>query len=448
MVTGSVSRGLSLVARSPIALWAAFVLSQLWLGFIAQHARGFPMGDVVTVYRYWVEHGLTYQLWVGIDTAWVYPILALPPMVLASVAGLDRYGFTWLTMVVIVNAITFAFITGWGRARERIGAAWWWIAFLLLLGPIAVARIDAITVAVAIVGGLLLAARPRVAAVLLAIATWIKVWPAALVGAALIATRGRLRIIVGALAVSAVVIITMWAIGGGSSVFSFVTEQTGRGLQVEAPIATFWLWQALAGAPDTFVYYDRDILTFEVHGAAVEAASALTMPLMGVAVLVIVLLGIRAVRAGATAGDLFPGLSLALVTALIAFNKVGSPQFISWLAVPIIVGIAARASGHGRSFRVPAVLGLVLAALTQFIYPYLYGALLKLDPLLLSALTVRNLLEFVLLGWAIVAVIRAPEAADDPDATSWLSSVWPFAVADSAAASSEASRPAVSSPRT
>ena len=98
-------------------------------------------------------------------------------------------------------------------------------------------------------------------------------------------------------------------------------------------------------------------------------------------------------------------LSLALVVALLAFNKVGSPQFALWLAVPIILGLAnQRASG--QSFAVPAGLALAIAALTQLIYPVYYAKVLTLDPVLLVVLTGRNLLYFALLGWAMAVLVR------------------------------------------
>jgi hypothetical protein len=283
-------------------------------------------------------------------------------------------------------------------------------------------------VPLALIGVVLIATRPRAATVVLAVATWIKVWPAAILAAAVIALRDRVLVLVTVLVVSAGIVVAALALGSGSNVLSFVTQQTGRGLQVEAPVTTFWLWQALAGAPDTFVYYDQQILTYQVRGAGVDAVAAVMTPLLALVVIGIAVLGLRAVRAGAAAGDLFPPLTLALVTALMAVNKVGSPQFIAWLAVPVVLGLATSAAGHGRSFRFPAVLALVLAALTQLIYPYLYLELLTLNPLLLSALTVRNILEFVLLGWAIVAVAtssRAPRT-DEPSEGEWLPSVWPF----------------------
>ncbi|MCU1440056.1 MAG: hypothetical protein JWP85_1053 [Rhodoglobus sp.] len=414
------------VIRSPITVWAVFVLAHLWLGLLNLYAPGLPLGDVTIVYKFWVDQALESQFWVGIDSMWVYPILALVPMLAAAAFGPDQYAATWLSMVMILNAVAFGFITGWGRSRERIAVAWWWVGFLLLLGPIALGRIDSVTVPLALVGVALLATRPRAATVVLTLATWIKIWPAALLLAAVVALRERVHIVVSAIVVSAGILVVALALGGGGNVLSFITQQTGRGLQIESPVATIWLWQAIVREPLTFVYYDKQILTYQVQGAGVELASAIMTPLLALAVAVIAMLGVKAHRAGVHAGDLLPPLALALVTALIAFNKVGSPQFIAWLAVPIVLGLATSAAGHGRSFRIPAILGLVIAALTQVIYPYLYVALLNVDPLMLSVLTVRNLLLFVLLGWAVFAVVTAKPAGDNEPDEIWLPSVWPL----------------------
>ena len=414
------------VVRSPATVWAAFVLVHLWLGLLNLYAPGLPLGDVTIVYKFWMDQATGADFWVGIDSVWVYPVVALVPMFAATLFGPEQYGSTWLTMIMLLDAVAFGFVTGWGRSRERTAVAWWWVGFLLLLGPIALGRIDSVTVPLALVGVTLIATRPRAAAVILAIATWVKVWPAALVGAALISLKHRWRILGAVLVVSGAIIVLALAFGSGLNVFSFITQQTGRGVQVESPVATPWLWQALAGVPGARVYYDNDILTYQVQGPGIEVAAELMTPLLGLVVLAVALLGIRAARAGASAGDLFPPLALALVTTLIAVNKVGSPQFIGWLAVPVVLGLATSASGHGRSFRVPATLALVIAALTQVLYPYLYLELLYLNPLLLSVLTVRNALEFVLLGWAVLAIIRAPQQPGDDD-EAWLPSVWPFA---------------------
>jgi hypothetical protein len=90
-------------------------------------------------------------------------------------------------------------------------------------------------------------------------------------------------------------------------------------------------------------------------------------------------------------------------SGVIVFNKVGSPQFMGWLAAPLAVGLA-----YGmRELRIPAVVALVMATLTQAIYPYGYDGLLRVEPFMLWLITIRNLLEFVLLGLAVRMLWRA-----------------------------------------
>lgn len=407
---GPLTRASSLardVVVHPATVWGAFVLAHLWLGLLNLYAPGLPLGDVTIVYKFWMEQGFYGNHWVGIDTVWVYPIVAIVPMLVAWAFGPEQYAATWLSLVMLLNAIALGFVTGWGRSRARVSVAWWWVAFLVVLGPIALGRIDSVTVPLAMIGMLLIARRPRVAIALLTVATWIKVWPAALIASAVIALRSRLSLIAAAAISSAAILGVALLLGSGANVVSFITQQTGRGLQIEAPISTLWLWQVAAGVPDTVVYYDRLILTFQVLGDGVDAAATLMTPVLALAVLAIILLGIRASRQGASAAELLPPLSLALVVALIAFNKVGSPQFVTWIAVPVVLGLATRAAGCGRSFRTPAILALVIAGLTQLIYPYLYSDLLATKVPILIVLTARNLLWFVLLGWAIHAVASA-----------------------------------------
>ena len=395
------------VLSSPLLLWAVFILAHLWLGALNLYGPGQPFADVTIVYRFWIDQALVSNYWVGIDGSWVYPIVALVPMLLARVFGPELFPGTWLSLVLVLDIAAFGVLTGWGRTRRNIGVAWWWVAFLLLLGPIALGRIDSITIPLAIVGALIVATRPRAAAVILTVATWIKVWPAALLAAILISAKARKQIAVGTFVTSVAIIALALSFGAGANVFSFVTQQSVRGLQVEAPISNIWLWQEFAGAANTFVYYDRGVLTWQVRGPGVEVASVLVNPLMILVVVAITLLALLAVRNRVKVQDLLPSLSLAYVVAVIAFNKVGSPQYVTWLAVPIILGLATNAVGRGRPFRTPAIIVLVVAGLTQLIYPYLYGYVLGLNPAMLIVLSVRNLLYFVLLGWAIVTLWRA-----------------------------------------
>jgi hypothetical protein len=423
-------RGIRIVAKSPTVLWSAFVLTHLWLGFLNLNAPGEPLGDVVNQYRYWTEQADLTAYYVGIDKAWVYPIVALVPMIAAGLFGFSNYAGTWLALVFVLDCVAFAVLVGWRRPERSSSLGWWWIAFLLLLGPIALGRIDSISVPVAMVAVLLLSARPKIAAFLLTIATWIKVWPAALIAAVIIASRARLRILLTVAITSAVIVATALALGSGSNVLSFITQQTSRSLQIESPVSTIWMWLSFFQIGGSFPYYNPDINTFEVSGPQTIQVAALLNPLLGMAALVVATLGVVAAQRGAAVTELLAPLALAFITAFIVFNKVGSPQYMTWLAVPILLGLATHTMGHGRSFRFPAILALVAAGLTQVFYPYFYQQLLYLNFPLLVALTMRNILTLVLFGWAVGVVfgLARPFAQHEviADAETWLPSAWPF----------------------
>ncbi len=106
---------------------------------------------------------------------------------------------------------------------------------------------------------------------------------------------------------------------------------------------------------------------------------------------------------------------MLFVAALIAANKVGSPQYIGWFAVPVVWGLAAGRSS-ARRFLPIAVVALVTAALTQAIYPAYYDQVLTVRPGILVVLTLRNVLEVVLLVWSIVGVVRLGTRAVAPSA--------------------------------
>ena len=426
-------RVFAFVAKSPTVLWSAFVLTHLWLGFLNLTAAGQPLGDVVNQYRYWAEQADLTSYYVGIDKSWVYPIVALAPMILAGIFGFGNYAGTWLALVFVLDSVAFAALVGWRRPGRTPSIGWWWIAFLLLLGPIALGRIDSISVPIAIVAVLLLSARPKVASFLLTIATWIKVWPAALIAAVIIASKTRVRILLTAAITSAVIAGIALALGSGSNVLSFVTQQTARSLQIESPASTVWMWLSYFHVGGSFPYYNEDINTFEVTGPQTAAVAALLNPLLGIAVLVIAIVGVVAAQRGAAVTELLAPLALAFVTAFIVFNKVGSPQYMTWLAVPILLGLATNAMGHGRSFRVPAILALAAAGLTQVFYPYFYEQLLYLNEqslALLVALTVRNILTLLLFSWSVRVVVglTRPFAQHEviADTDTWLPSAWPF----------------------
>ncbi|MDQ1575162.1 MAG: hypothetical protein QOH55_312 [Microbacteriaceae bacterium] len=411
----------------PIALWIAFLLVHLLLGYLCLRGPGMPFGDVYLVYKPWALLAQSGSQVVGIQTDWVYPIGALVPIVAPLIFGAKLYTGSWLMMVLVLDAAAFAILTI-GRHRRNLIAAWWWVGFLLLLGPIALARLDSVSVPIVIIALLWLGLRERLAAVLITIATWIKVWPAAILLSVFVALRSRWRVLGAIVGTSLVIVILALTFGSGAHVLSFITMQTTRGLQIEAPISVPWMWEAAFHVPGSFVYYDRTLLTFQVAGPGSETASSLMTPLLAVAVIAVLLIGVRAVRHHAPVARMLPALTLALVATLIAFNKVGSPQYITWLAAPVLLGLVYQ----GRAFRTPAVLVAVTAALTQAFYPYLYDLILTVNPVMLLVLTARNLLLFVILGWALMALWQSATAGDRHEPEPAPAAVWPFAAATEA----------------
>ncbi|MGW9113035.1 hypothetical protein [Microbacterium sp. NPDC055683] len=389
-----------------VVLWAGFVAVHAWVAAAGFWMPNQPMGDVNLVYDPWSTRALSGDGIVGVTESWVYPQLALAPMMLAqALAGIGGYDLGWALLVTALDAVAFAILLGRGRSRARVGAAAFWLAFQLLLGPVGMYRLDAVTVPLAITGLLVLATRPAVASAVLTAGAWVKVWPAALVATAFVALRGRRgAVAVGAVVTTGVVVALVLVSGGAAHLAGFVTMQTGRGLQLEAPVSTAYLWGAMLGIPDWWIFYDREILTFQVTGPNVDAVIAAMTPLLAVAVLAVLGVAFWKAQSGASYRSLVPPLALALVLVLMVFNKVGSPQFHDWLIAPIVLWIVVdRAAARG-----PALAALGCALLTQLVYPLLYMGVMTADPGPVIVLALRNALLVVLLGWVVARLVRLP----------------------------------------
>lgn len=384
-------------------LWVAFAVVHLWVAVLGFVLPNEPMGDVYRVYEPWSTAALTGAGVAGVDSEWVYPQLALVPMVLAhGFAWIAGYTVGWALLVTTVDAVAFAVLVGRARSNGRRSAAWFWLGYMVLLGPIGMYRLDGFTVPLVLLACLWLIGRPWAASMLLAAVTWMKVWPAAVLAAAVIAVRRRVALIGGAALITVFTMAAVILAGGGTHLFGFIADQSARGLQIEAPVSTPYMWGVVLGVDGFWVYYSTELLTFEVTGTQIDPVIAAMTPVLIVVVAAVAVLGAVQALRGARFARLFPALSLALVAGFIVCNKVGSPQYASWLIPSLAVGVML----DRRRWFAPAVLAGAIALLTQAVYPLLYGGLLDPEPVAVTALTLRNALLLALFAWMVVRVAR------------------------------------------
>ena len=387
---------------SPRALLAGFVILHLVFLIFALivSLNGNAFSDT-NIYRDWTRIGFDQDALDGGPSPWVYPVLALLPMALAGIAGPAPFFFLWVLMTTLLNAWAVLKLTDRGRNTEAIPAAWWWLGFTFLMGWLGFARVDGVTAPIVLVALAYGVAHPFIASTLLSIATWMKVWPAAIVLALFTVVRQRVQVVVAGLIVSAVAAGLAAAMGALPLLFNFLTQQGDRGMQLEATFTTPWLWSSVLGVGGSQMYMNTDINSMQVDGPGTEVMSSLMQPLLILAALAATALLVRALRHGIRTGgadrtELLLAGTLTLVSVFIVFNKVGSPQFMVWLGPAVALGLVH----HWRSWRTPAIMLIAIAVLTFLIYPLFYDALSHDNPAMALVLTVRNALLVVLMLWS------------------------------------------------
>ncbi|MET3175151.1 UNVERIFIED_ORG: hypothetical protein ABIB52_003013 [Arthrobacter sp. UYCu721] len=395
--------------NTPRGLLTGFIL--VHLGFLIFAAllslRGEAFSDTF-IYRDWARAGFDEANLSGGPSPWVYPILALIPMALAGLAGPGPFFFLWVLMTTILNGWGLAKLTDRGRNLNAIPAGWWWLIFTLLMGWLGFARVDGLTAPIVLVALAYGVGRPFIASVLLATATWVKVWPAAVMLALFAVVKNRLLVVLAGVATSAVVVALAATIGSVPKLLNFLTQQGDRGMQLEATFTTPWLWLSVLNIGDSRMYMNTDINSMQVDGPGTAVMSVLMQPLLILAALLVAGLTFWALHNGKLNGngkidggvdrtELLLAGALTLATAFVVFNKVGSPQFMVWLAPAVAVGLA-----HSwREWRVPAAMLIAIAVATFFIYPLFYDALSHNNPLMAGVLTIRNVLLVVLFLWSV-----------------------------------------------
>ena len=89
-----------------------------------------------------------------------------------------------------------------------------------------------------------------------------------------------------------------------------------------------------------------------------------------------------------------------MTLTMIVFDKVGSPQYMTWLAAPIAAALGLGLPGWRNTAR----WALVVAGVTQVVFPWLYPAITRGDVSGTVVLAARNVLLVVLLVWTVRAL--------------------------------------------
>ncbi len=382
----------------PSSLWWGFAVIHLY--FLAWMASFFLNGDTFSdteQYRQWAMDGYNPDSLDGKISPWVYPVLAQIPIFLANIAGPSLYLLSWYLIITALNAVGLAFLTRGPRKVKGIAPAWWWLFFTLFMGYLSFARVEGITAPIVLIALLYAAERPVAAGILLSVATWLKVWPAAVLVPIVIASRKRIQVLASGVAVTAVVGLGTYLSGGLPHIMDFLTNQGERGMQLEATFSTPWVWLSVFNIAGSKMADNTAINSTEVYGPGASVAAFLMQPLLILAAVVAAVLLVRALNRGAEREELFLEGALMMTTAFIVFNKVGSPQFIIWLAPVIIAGL----THDWERWKVPAALLMGIAVTTFVIYPLFYTPLIHAHPVMAAILTTRNVLLVVLLWWSV-----------------------------------------------
>ncbi|MEI7419367.1 MAG: hypothetical protein WCK24_00720 [Actinomycetes bacterium] len=380
-----------------IGLVAQLIL--IWLGT----ASGDPLGDVRYTYDAWVSNMIQGHYLLGLTDPWVYPFVAQLPLWLAHWIYPPDYLTGWLLLVVNLNMLLIAYMLGWGKRMDRVRGVWFFILCVFLCGPVAIGRLEVFSLVLTIFATIsFLEKRESTSMQLFNAATWIKVSPMAALFSGFIVSENRKRFVIHMLIGTAAILGIGLLLGGNMNMFSFVGMQSGRGIQVESTIGIFWLIQILLGISGSKIYYDNEILTFQISGFGVtEVASIMTVVQFG-ALAITIFLGFRAVKAGVDRNTAFAWIFLTATLDLLVFNKVGSPQYELWVVGAAIVGILAKTA----NWRLVNWLTIFTSGLSWLIFPVFYGDLLDGNPLGVSLLTLRNVGVIAILVYANIQLTK------------------------------------------
>jgi Glycosyltransferase family 87 len=401
--------------RGPRMIVIGWLITRvLMLGILAGFER-FVVGDVFYYHR-----KINALFTAGLDrTLYEYPtpvvwILALP----YGVAFGSRIGYliAFIVLMLALDAVfTYALWRSTGRRHDT--SIDFWLIFVLLIGPLSYLRFDMLPAVLA--GGALLAARhkPWVTGALTGLGAAVKLWPALLIGAFLSYRSDRRPAGLAFVIVGFGLALISLIFGGWARLISPLTWQSDRGLQIESIWATP-LMLARAASPDQWLVDISQYQAYEIFGPGVDVWIVISNLATLLGLTMIILLTIRAFRHNRSTPVAIGFVVVATVAIMTITNKTLSPQYLLWLGGPMAALMVLRPSASvDEQPAINRMAGqlLILALLTQLVYPLFYDGYLGRSGQLMIILStgvtaIRNLalvvfaVEACWLAWRMLAV--------------------------------------------
>jgi hypothetical protein len=401
--------------RGPRMIVIGWLITRVLMLLILAGFERFVVGDVFYYHR-----KINALFTAGLDrTLYEYPtpvvwILALP----FGAAFGSRVGYliAFIVLMLALDAV-FSYALWRSSGRRHDSAIDFWLIFVLLIGPLSYLRFDMVPAVLA--GCALLAARrkPWVTGALTGLGAAIKLWPALLIGAFLSYRSDRRPAGLSFVIVGFGLALISLIFGGWTRLISPLTWQSDRGLQIESIWATP-LMLARAASPDQWLVDISQYQAYEIFGPGVDVWIVISNLATLLGLTMIILLTIRAFRHNGSTPVAIGFVVVATVAIMTITNKTLSPQYLLWLGGPMAALMVLRPNASvDEQPAINRMAGqlLILALLTQLVYPLFYDGYLGRSGQLMIILStvvtaIRNLalvvftVEACWLAWRMLAV--------------------------------------------
>lgn len=352
------------------------------------------------LYRDWAVMIRGGQFPVG-DEAYQYPPAAGLAFWLQDVMPGDFHRAFTLTMVACDVLILALLLFRVAKRRGSWGGPWAWVIGGALSGALLYERYDVLPTFFA-VAALLTISRPYVAGAVAGFGAMVKIWPIFTLFAL---RREQFRKgVAGALVAMLGVVALAFLVARDP--LSFISGQAGRGLQIEAAPAAPVLLAAqlgLVSAPTVNRFGSNELDS--------ELASVAAWVGIAVALVLLSLLLLQLLR-GRLAGIPNYDIALAAVLIFVAFNRVNSSQFFTWVAGVSAVVLLDRRS---RMLIPIAFSFLSMFTVKEYLGPFFWALQAQyIEPVSLQVLRSVLIVSSAVLAWWFVISGRAYRNEDVP----------------------------------